>query len=137
MTNPLAGAMAAAESGLKAQSLRMRVIAENIANQDSLATTPGDEPYRRRTVTFRATIDRASGGTIVRPGAIVTDAGALEKRHMPGHPAADAAGYVQVPNVNGLVESADMRAAQRGYEANINVIEASRSMQNRTLDLLR
>jgi len=124
-------------SGLHAQSLRMRVIAENLANSDSVATTAGGQPYRRRVATFKSQVDRASGATRVKVDAIVGDKVAFAKAYEPGNPAADAAGYVQRPNVNSLVEAADMKAAQRSYEANLNAIEAARSMTMRTIDLLR
>lgn len=118
-------------SGLKAQSLRMRVIAENLANADSLAATSGGSPYRRKLVTFR--VD--AGGVAV--GGIAADQSQLPRIYQPGHPAADAQGYVLRPNVNSLVEGADMKAAQRSYEANLNAIDAARSMTARTLDLLK
>lgn len=129
--------LAVSASGLRAQSVRMRVIAENLANQDSVAQTPGGTPYRRQVVSFRAAIDRATGGTAVRVDAVRTDSAPFERVYEPGHPAADAGGYVLRPNVNGLIEMADMRAAQRSYEANLNAIETARSMTMRTIDLLK
>lgn len=124
-------------SGLKAQSLRMRIIAENIANADSVARTPGGEPYRRKVASFEATVDRASGATHVKVAGVETDQSAFSRMHQPGNPAADARGYVLTPNVNRLVETADMRAAQRSYEANLNAIEAARGLAGRTIDLLK
>lgn len=124
-------------SGLRAQSLRMRVIAENLANQDSVADTPGGDPYRRRVVSFQAAVDRANGGTGVKVKSIQADQSDFVKVYQPGHPAADAQGYVLRPNVNGLIESADMKAAQRSYEANLNAIEAAKSLTMRTIDLLK
>lgn len=124
-------------SGLRAQSLRMRVIAENLANQDSVAQAPGGDPYRRKVATFRAEVDRATGGTAVKVQNITTDKSAFRRTYQPGSPAADAQGYVLRPNVNGLVESADMKAAQRSYEANLNAIEAAKSLTMRTIDLLK
>ena len=124
-------------SGLRAQSLRMRIIAENLANQSSVATTPGGAPYRRRIPTFKAEVDRASGATTVKVGSVATDKSEFQRVYQPGNPAADARGYVLTPNVNGLVEMADMKAAQRSYEANLNAIEAARGMTMRTIDLLK
>ncbi|OAN66639.1 flagellar basal body rod protein FlgC [Sphingomonas sp. TDK1] len=124
-------------SGLRAQSLRMRVIAENLANQDSVADTPGGNPYRRKVVSFQAAVDRANGGTGVKVKSIQADQSDFVKVYQPGHPAADAQGYVLRPNVNGLIESADMKAAQRSYEANLNAIEAAKSLTMRTIDLLK
>jgi flagellar basal-body rod protein FlgC len=126
-----------AASGLDAQSARMRVIAENIANADSAGRAPGEEPYRRRTPTFAAVMDREAGGYAVRPGRLAYDMSAFESRYEPGHPAADEKGYVRYPNVNPLVETVDMREAQRSYEANLNVVTATRQMVGRTLDILR
>ena len=124
-------------SGLRAQSLRMRVIAENLANQDSTAATAGGDPYRRRIATFRAEVDRGSGALGVKVANITADKSSFNRVYQPGSPAADAKGYVLTPNVNGLVESADMKAAQRSYEANLNAIEAAKSLTMRTIDLLK
>ncbi|MGN8000777.1 flagellar basal body rod protein FlgC [Sphingomonas sp. 22176] len=124
-------------SGLRAQSLRMRTIAENLANQDSVADTPGGNPYRRKVVSFEAAMDRATGGTGVKVKSIQNDQSDFVKVYQPGHPAADAQGYVLRPNVNGLIENADMKAAQRSYEANLNAIEAAKSLTMRTIDLLK
>lgn len=123
-------------TGLKAQSLRMRVIAENLANADSVSRTPGGDPYRRKLVVFRP--DRIDGGGDgVKVDAVTGDRSAFTRIYQPGSPAADAQGYVRKSNVSGLIESADMRAAQRSYEANVNAIEAARSMTMRTVDLLK
>jgi flagellar basal-body rod protein FlgC len=124
-------------SGLRAQSLRMRIIAENLANADSVASTPGGTPYRRKVVTFTPDVERDSGATGVKVTSVVNDKSPFNRLYQPGNPAADAAGYVQTPNVNGLIEAADMKAAQRAYEANLNAIEAARGMTSRTIDLLK
>ncbi|WP_188054528.1 MULTISPECIES: flagellar basal body rod protein FlgC [unclassified Sphingosinithalassobacter] len=124
-------------SGLRAQSMRMRVISENLANQDSVSQTPGGDPYRRRVVSFRTEVDRATGGTGVSVDRVRTDNSAFRRIYEPGNPAAGADGYVLRPNVNSLVEMADMKAAQRSYEANLNAIEAARSLTMRTVDLLK
>jgi flagellar basal-body rod protein FlgC len=126
-----------AATGLHAQTARMRVIAENIANADSVARTPDEDPYRRRVPTFRAEFDRALGGTTVEVGRLAYDMSDFTTRFEPGHPAADAEGYVKYPNVNTLVEAMDMREAQRTYEANLNVVTVTRQMLGRTLDILR
>jgi flagellar basal-body rod protein FlgC len=126
-----------AASGLKAQSGRMRVIAENIANANSTGQAPGEDPYRRRVVTFRSSFDRELESQTVSLGKISPDRSDFTTKHEPGHPAADESGHVKYPNVNSLIESVDMREAQRSYEANINVIGATRRMIARTLDLLR
>ena len=124
-------------SGLQAQSARMRVIAENIANSDSAAKSPGEEPYRRRIPTFKAEFNRELGGYEVKIGRMVLDNSEFDSRYEPGHPAADERGYVRYPNVNSLIEQMDMREAQRTYEANLNVVTATRQMVGRTLDILR
>lgn len=124
-------------SALRAQSLRMRLIAENLANADSVARTPGGEPYRRRVASFASAVDRASGAAGVRVDGIESDPTPFQRKYNPGSPAADAKGYVQMPNVNGLVETADMKAAQRAYEANLGAIETARALTMRTLDLLK
>ncbi|KKC35497.1 flagellar basal-body rod protein FlgC [Devosia epidermidihirudinis] len=126
-----------AATGLHAQSARMRVIAENLANADSAGKAPGDDPYRRRVPTFQAAYDSAVGGKVVEVGKLAYDMSEFTSRYEPGHPAADATGYVQYPNVNPLIEAADMREAQRTYEANLNVVSVTRQMLGRTLDILR
>lgn len=129
-------AMAVAASALRAQQLRMRVIAENIANSDTTSTTGGGAPYRRQMTVFQPeTVD--GGGEGVRVAGVRSDPADFKREYNPGHPAADAQGYVQMPNVDPLVEALDMKEAQRAYEANLNVIETARSMQTRTLDILR
>lgn len=129
-------AAAVAAAGLKAQSMRMRVIAENIANQDSVGSTAGGDPYRRRVSTFKTMVDR-EGGLSVKVDAVKADKSAFGRVYSPGHPAADAQGYILTPNVNPVIEQADMQSAQRSYEANLGVIEASRAMTSRTVDLMR
>lgn len=129
--------MKIAASGLKAQSGRMRVIAENLANANSTAKNPGEDPYRRRIPTFTQEFNREIGVNTVKAGRIKLDQTDFPKRYEPGHPAADNKGYVKLPNVNSLVEGMDMREAQRSYQANLNVISATRRMLARTLDILR
>jgi flagellar basal-body rod protein FlgC len=126
-----------AATGMHAQTARMRVIAENIANADSAGKAPGDEPYRRRIPTFQAAYDAEVGGRVVEIGRLAYDMSEFNSRYEPGHPAADANGYVQYPNVNTLIETVDMRQAQRSYEANLNVVTVTRQMLGRTLDILR
>ena len=122
---------------MQAQNARMRTIAENLANADSLAESPGADPYRRKMLTFKNALDRATGVELVRPDKVIRDKSDFQKRYDPNHPAADADGYVQAPNVNSLIEVMDMRQAQRGYEANLSVIEVAKTMLLRTIDILR
>ncbi|HEV7633817.1 MAG TPA: flagellar basal body rod protein FlgC [Bradyrhizobium sp.] len=129
--------MSIATSGLRAQAGRMRVISENIANADSTAATPGGDPYRRKVPTFSSELDRSLDAKTVALGRIRPDPSAFRIKHDPGNPAADAAGNVKYPNVNPLVEMTDMREAQRSYEANLNIISATRRMIQRTLDILK
>jgi flagellar basal-body rod protein FlgC len=129
--------IAIAASGMRAQTGRMRIISENIANADSTATTPGGDPYRRRIVTFRAQLDQQLGAYTVEVGPVATDKSDFRIRHEPDNPIADAKGDVKYPNVNPLVEMTDLRDAQRSYEANLNVISATRRMLQRTLDILK
>ena len=129
--------IAVAASGLRAQAGRMRVISENIANADSTAQRPGADPYRRKIPTFRTEMDRALEAKTVSMGKIRNDPSDFRTRYEPGHPAADPNGYVKYPNVNSLVEMTDMRDAQRSYEANLNIVTATRRMIERTLDILK
>lgn len=124
-------------SGMRAQGERLRVIAENIANAESVGETEGEDPYRRKVISFKNYLDRDIEADLVKVNKISTDPSEFKKRYEPGHPAADANGYVSYPNVNSLVEMTDMREAQRSYEANLKVIETSRSMLSRTIDILR
>lgn len=126
-----------AATGLHAQSARMRVIAENLANVDSAAKSPDEDPYRRKIATFKAVFDQELGGYEVQIGRMSYDTSDFQSRYEPGHPAADERGYVRYPNVNSMIEVVDMREAQRTYEANLNVITVTRQMLGRTLDILR
>jgi flagellar basal-body rod protein FlgC len=126
-----------AASGLRAQAGRMRIISENIANADSTATDAKSDPYRRKIPTFRAEMDRTMGAQVVDLGRVAADQSAFRTKYQPGHPAADANGNVKYPNVNSLVEMTDMREAQRSYEANVNVISATRRMIQRTIEILK
>ena len=129
--------LAVAASGLRAQMGRMRIITENIANADSLSPTPGGDPYRRRIVTFTSELDRSIGADVVKLGRVQTDNTDFLVKHEPGNPAANAQGDVKYPNVNTLVEMTDLRDAQRSYEANLNVITATRKMLQLTIDMLK
>jgi flagellar basal-body rod protein FlgC len=115
----------------------MRVIAENLANSNSTASEPGADPYRRRIPTFSQEVNRELGIKMVTSGRIRLDQSDFGRRYEPGHPAADSQGYVKLPNVNALIEGMDMREAQRSYQANLNVISATRRMLARTLEILR
>ncbi len=133
---PSDAAMAIAATGLKAQQARMRVIAENIANADSTAATPGGDPYRKQTPVFAA---KSLPGGIkgVAMAGVSLDQSAFRQEYNPGNPAADSRGYVKMPNVEPMIEALDMREAQRVYDANISVIETARTMDSRTLDLIK
>jgi flagellar basal-body rod protein FlgC len=126
-----------ATSGLRAQAGRMRLISENIANADSTSLTAGGEPYRRKIPTFSSALDRSLDAKVVTLGRVRNDQSAFRVKNEPGNPAADAEGNVKYPNVNPLVEMTDMREAQRSYEANLNIISATRRMIQRTLDILK
>lgn len=130
-------ALQIAASGLRAQSGRMRIIAENVANANSTAQTPEGDPYRRRIPVFQAELDRTTGAEMVSMTRVRADRGDFRLVYEPGHPAANDEGYVKYPNVQTLVELMDMREAQRSYEANLNTMENARQMMQRTLDLLR
>ncbi|HEY8950617.1 MAG TPA: flagellar basal body rod protein FlgC [Rhizomicrobium sp.] len=133
----LNASMVIAASGMRAQSNRMRVIAENIANANSTASTPQGDPYRRKVATVKSDFDRDLGATLVESGTPAADMSEFRTQYDPGNPAADKQGYVKLPNVNPLIEVMDMREAQRSYEADLNVMEATKSMLSRTVDLLK
>ncbi len=133
----LTNALGVSASGMTAQSTRLQVIAENIANSATTGSSPGADPYRRKTVVFANTMDQALGAEKVGVRQINTDNSAFPQRFDPSNPAADATGYVKTPNVNSFVEIMDMKEAQRSYTANLNVMETTRGMLSRTIDLLK
>lgn len=124
-------------SGMQAQTTRLRVIAENLANQDTTGGKPGADPYRRKTVTFNEQVDRASGESLVQVKQIGVDKSAFPQKYEPSHPAADAKGYVSTPNVNSFVEVMDMREAQRSYSANLQVMQVTRGLLTRAIEMLK
>lgn len=125
-------------SGMKVQGARMKVIAQNIANAESTGTTPGAEPYRRKTITFTNKPDRNTGTTRVMVEKIGKDHRTpFAARYDPVHPAAGENGYVLYPNVKRSIEMMDMREAERSYEANLGALDTSKNMYQRTIDLLR
>jgi len=124
-------------AGLKVQTGRMRIIAENVANADSVSSTPGGDPYRRQIPTVTSKFDKALDAEMVRLGKVMPDNSAFETKYEPNNPAADAKGNVKYPNVSPLIEMVDMQSAQRTYEANLNVVSSTRSMLQKTIDILR
>lgn len=133
----LTKAMMISASGMKVQNVRMRIIAENLANQDSVATSPDSDPYRRKSLTFENVLDRETGLNKVEVKKVLYDKSEFGLRYDPGHPAADETGYLKTTNVNGLVELMDMKQAQRSYESNLNAMDVSKNIIMRTVDLLR
>ncbi|MCK1458030.1 flagellar basal body rod protein FlgC [Bradyrhizobium sp. 2] len=134
MLDSLQASLTVASSGLEAQSTRMRIVSENLANATSTGRTAGADPYQRKTITFDAAMDRASSAKVKEIGVDTTP---YRVEYEPGHPAADKAGYVKLPNVNMMIEMADMREVNRSYEANLQVVKQVRSMLGMTIDLLR
>jgi flagellar basal-body rod protein FlgC len=124
-------------AGMRAQGQRLRVVAENLANADSVSEVAGGDPYRRKTISFKNQLDRELGMETVQVSKVGADPSDFRMKYDPGNPAADAKGYVKLPNVNSLIEMSDMREAQRSYEANLRAIEVARSMLQRTIDLIR
>ncbi|WP_367718175.1 flagellar basal body rod protein FlgC [Nitratireductor sp. GISD-1A_MAKvit] len=135
--DPLSASLKVAASGLQAQSERMQVVSENLANAKSTSEIPGGDPYRRKTISFVAELDRSIGGSVVEVGSVARDPTEFTLEFNPGHEAADERGYVKMPNVNVLIEMADMREANRGYEANLQVIKQARELISMTIDLMR
>jgi flagellar basal-body rod protein FlgC len=133
----LTQALTISSRGMDAQTERLRVIAENLANQDSSGSTPGATPYRRKTVQFENVLDRSLGAPSVRVKSVMPDMSAFPQKYDPSNPAANTTGYVSMPNVNSFTEMMDMKEAERSYSANLNVMQASRSMLTRVIDLLK
>jgi flagellar basal-body rod protein FlgC len=134
---PFSQAMQTAASGMRAESIRLRIVSENLANANSTAKTPGGAPYQRKTITFSEALDKATGAAVVEADKIGVDQSPFRTEYNPGHPAADANGFVSLPNVNELVEVADMREAERSYEANLAVLGQARAMISKTIDILK
>jgi flagellar basal-body rod protein FlgC len=132
----LSDAITIASSGMKAQGSRLKVISENLANAGSTSQTPGGEPFRRKVLTFGNVLDRTVNAQLVKVKSIGPDRSDFELKFDPQHPAANADGYVMTPNVNPIIEMADMREAQRSYDANLTVIETSIGMLKQTISVL-
>lgn len=130
-------AIKASAAGLRAQGVRIRITAENLANGHSMPSGPGQDPYRRKLLTFKSELDKANGVEVVKVGRVLTDKAEFAKRYDPGHPSADGEGYVKLPNVNALIEMTDLREGQRSYEANLGAIDAAKGMVSRTLEILK
>ena len=137
MSDPLLSSAKSAAAGLFAQSSRMRVVSENIANASTTGKTPGADPYQRKTISFESEMDDNSGVDLVKIDQIARDETPFQTEYMPGNAAADDKGMVKMPNVNMLVELADMREASRSYTANTQVIKQVRELVNMTIDLMR
>lgn len=137
MIDPLQASLSIAASGMAANSARLRVTSENIANANSTGQTPGADPYRRKTITFEQAMDEASGSDVVKVSSIGADPTPFTLQLDPGNPAADGKGFVKLPNVNLLMEMGDMREANRSYEANLQVIKQSRDLLSMTIGLLK
>jgi flagellar basal-body rod protein FlgC len=137
MADPMQVALKVAASGLEAQSRRMLIVSENLANASTTGDTPGAAPYTRKTVSFESALDNASGANLVQVDRVDLDKKPYRVEYDPGHPAADANGNVKLPNVDMLVELADMRETNRSYEANLQVVKQARSLISMTIDLLR
>ncbi|WP_239992414.1 flagellar basal body rod protein FlgC [Rhodopila globiformis] len=136
-TGPLSQAMVTAASAMRAQSTRMRLVAENLANADSTAAVPDGTPYQRKVMSFEQSVDKATNAAVVQPGPITTDPAPFRSVYAPSSPAANAKGYVSMPNVSPVLELADMREAERSYEANLATLNQARSMIAKTLDILK
>lgn len=135
--DPLTAAMKTAASGLEAQSTRLRIVSENMANSQATATEPGGDPYQRKTIAFSSELDAITGASMVRVESVGRDTSGFSVEYDPSHSAADENGMVKLPNVNILVEMADMREANRSYEANLQTIKQARKLISMTIDLLR
>ena len=137
MAADLNASLPVSAAGMEAQMARIKVIAENLANQNTTGSSPGAEAYRRRTITFQNRLDKELGVETVSVKSVGTDKSDLPLRYEPGNPAANKDGYVKTPNVNSFIELMDMRDAEQSYSANLNVASTTRTMLTRTLDLLK
>lgn len=125
-----------AGSAMRAQSQRLRIVAENMANADSTGVNPGDDPYRRKVVTFGTVLDEATGANLVEVTDVSEDPSAFRLEYDPSHPTADGQGYVKRANVTPMIELANMREATRSFEANLNMLDAGRKMRGQLIEML-
>ena len=137
MANDLNSALVSSVAALRAQSIRLRVVSENLANANATASTPGGDPYARKTVSFRGELDRASGASVLKINSIGRDNSPFRLQYDPGHPAANASGNVKLPNIDPLIELSDMREAHRSYDANLQIVRQTRGMIGDLIDLMR
>lgn len=137
MTDPLLVTMRTAASGLQSQSQRLKIVSENLANINSTAINPAANPYQRKVVTFSQSLDEVTGAPLVTVDRVIRDKSDFPKEYAPGHPAADSSGYIKLPNVEMMVEMADMREASRSYEANLQMIRQARELSSLMVDLLK
>lgn len=136
MVDPLTLSSKIAASGLRAQEMRLQIVSENLANAHSTGSTPGADPYRRKTISFSAVLDQQTGASKVEISRLGLDRSKFDVSFDPNHPAADDTGMVKMPNVNSLIELADLRETSRSYEANLQTIQQSRELVSLTLELL-
>ncbi|MBY6006485.1 flagellar basal body rod protein FlgC [Salipiger bermudensis] len=129
--------LSVAASGMRAQGERLKVVSENVANASSTGNTDGEDPYRRKIISFQEMVDRDSGASMVEVEGIRRDDADFQLSYDPSHPAADQDGFVKVSNVNTILEMSNMREASRSYQANLNMFETGRSMRSQLLDLLK
>lgn len=138
MSSDMMNILTISANGMRAQGTRLRVISENVANAETTGLTPGADPYTRQTISFKNYLDRDSGVSLVRVEEIGTDTTTpYPMEYKPDHPAADENGYLKMPNVNSMLEIMDVREAQRSYEANLGIMEQTRTMIGKTIDLLQ
>ena len=137
MAADLSTSLQVSAAGMDVQVARIKIIAENLANQNTTGSSSGADAYRRRTITFQNKLDKALGVETVSVKSVGTDKSEEPLRYDPDNPAANKDGYVRTPNVNSFVELMDMRDAEQSYSANLNVASTTRTMLNRTLDLIK
>lgn len=137
MADSLKSSMAVAASGMNVQAARLKVIAQNVANADAIATTPDGKPYQRKTISFKNVMDKKIGADKVEVDKVGVDKSPFVQIYDPGNPVANAQGYVLKSNVDRVTEVMDMREAQRSYEANLSVISTTKGMLAKTLELMR
>ncbi|MBP0484561.1 flagellar basal body rod protein FlgC [Sagittula salina] len=135
--DPLKSVLSVAASGMRAEGQRLKIVSENVANANSTGTAAGEDPYRRKMVSFQEVVDRDSGASMVEVESVSYDTSRFELRYDPSHPAADGEGFVKMPNVSTILEMSNMREASRSYQANLNMFETARGMRSQLLDLLK
>lgn len=137
LKDSLQKSIAVAASGNEIQSERIKIAAENLSNEFTTGDKPGGDPYRRKILFVENKYDKKKRTNLVKVKKYDEDKSDFEMKYDPNHPAADENGYVKLPNVRKVIEISDANEAKRAHEANLGVIEISKSLIQKSIDVIR